>query len=403
MAAKDILIIAHFTTIPGEIGAGRFDYLAKLLAQGGHAVETVTTAFSHRMKSQRDGAEAHPNLPYRLTMLAEPGYQRNVSLRRVYSHWRFGKALARYLKARKKPDIVYCAVPSLDAAHAAVKYAKRNGIRLVIDIQDLWPEAFQMAFRVSPLSRLFFAPMASRADSIYAAADAVVAVSQTFAARALRANPKWGDATVVFLGKDLESFDEYKANAPRLQKPEGERWMAYVGTLGHSYDLKGVMDAMALCRKEGKAENLRFIVMGDGPLRKAFEAHASDLCVPVTFMGNLPYRDMVPQLCQCDFAVNPIKKGSAASILNKAADYAAAGLPVINTQECREYRDLLAGSGAGINCENGNIRQLSNAIARLMVDDEHRMQMGICSRRLAEKVFDRKVTYEKIRQMLQAL
>ncbi len=35
-------------------------------------------------------------------------------------------------------------MPSLDVAKVAAKYAKENNIRFIIDIQDLWPEAFRM-------------------------------------------------------------------------------------------------------------------------------------------------------------------------------------------------------------------------------------------------------------------
>lgn len=58
---------------------------------------------------------------------------------------------------------------------------------------------------------------------------------------------------------------------------------------------------------------------------------------------------MVGLLCSCDIAVNPIKKGSAGSIINKVGDYAAAGIPVVNTQENLEYKNILEEYNAGIN------------------------------------------------------
>jgi len=50
---------------------------------------------------------------------------------------------------------------------------------------------------------------------------------------------------------------------------------------------------------------------------------------------------MVGLLCACQIAINPIKSKSAGSIINKVGDYAAAGLPVINSQENEEYRRLI--------------------------------------------------------------
>ena len=72
--------------------------------------------------------------------------------------------------------------------------------------------------------------------------------------------------------------------------------------------------------------------MGDGPLKEEFENYAEEKKVDCQFTGRLEYEKMVGLLCSCDIAVNPIKKGSAGSIINKVGDYAAAGLPVINTK-----------------------------------------------------------------------
>ena len=124
-------MITHFTHTPGENGNSRFDYLARLLSRD-FSVELVTTSFSHRTKTQRTITESQlSSLPYRLTMLFESGYKKNVSLTRFLSHYRFSRALDKYLKTRKKPDVVYCSVPSLDAADVASRYAKKHNIKFI--------------------------------------------------------------------------------------------------------------------------------------------------------------------------------------------------------------------------------------------------------------------------------
>ena len=97
-------------------------------------------------------------------------------------------------------------------------------------------------------------------------------------------------------------------------------------------------------------QNIKFIVMGDGPLKSEFEDYAREKNVNAEFLGRLEYEKMTGILCACDIAVNPIKAKSAGSIINKVADYAAAGLPVINTQECEEYRNLVENYKIGFNC-----------------------------------------------------
>lgn len=43
---KDLLIIAHFTQVPGESGNGRFHYIAQNLNNENISVEIVTQLFS---------------------------------------------------------------------------------------------------------------------------------------------------------------------------------------------------------------------------------------------------------------------------------------------------------------------------------------------------------------------
>lgn len=109
---------------------------------------------------------------------------------------------------------------------------------------------------------------------------------------------------------------------------------------------------------------------------------------------------MVSILVECDIAVNPISHGAAQSIINKHGDYAAAGLPVLNTQESEEYRDLVCKYGIGINCNNADAEDLADKILILYYNEELRKIMGKNSRKLAENKFDRAVTYRDIFKLL---
>lgn len=257
----------------------------------------------------------------------------------------------------------------------------------------MWPEAFKMIFNVPFISDLIFYPMKKKADYIYSAADEIIAVSQTYAERALKVNKKCKKANVVFLGTELAYFDRLAEENKIENKPYEEIWLAYIGTLGHSYDLCCVIDALSLIKNK---YNVKFIVMGDGPLRTKFEGYAKKRDINAYFTGRLDYGKMAGLLSACDIAVNPISSGAAQSIINKHADYAAAGLPVLNTQECPEYRNLLSEYKAGLNCDNNNPVDLAKKITQLCEDADLRNVMGQNSRRLAVERFDRKLTYQLI-------
>lgn len=399
----DILIISHFLIFPWEKGNDRFLYLAEHI-DNTHNVEIVGSVFAHAEKRNHKNYKEHVDqLKYTLTLIDEPAYPKNVCLKRIRSHAVFAKNLNSYLKKRRKPDIVYCAVPSLDAAYVAATYCKRNNIPFIIDIQDLWPEAFQMVFDMPIISNIAFAPMKRKANRIYSAADEIIAVSRTYADRALCVNTKCKDAHVVYLGTDADRFDACAAVTDIDKMNDGtfineivcddKIRLAYAGTLGSSYDLTVVFDALKKSDEQtlGKVE---FIVMGDGPRRKEFEASSCGL--PVKFCGALSYPEMIRVLSRCDIAICPIRKGAAQSIINKHMDYAMAGLPVINTQECEEYRQLISDYECGINCECENSADVASAIKRLTEDECLRKKMGERSRKMGEELFDRAKSYNII-------
>lgn len=393
----DILILANFCGNLTEQGNSRFLYLADMLAER-HSVEIVTSDFDHGLKAHY----TKPPLehPYKITLLHEGGYPKNVCLRRFASHREFGKNFAVYLEKRKKPDVIYAAVPSLSAPLAAAEYREKTGVRFVIDVQDLWPEAFEMVFHVPVASTLAFAPFRSMANRIYGAADAVCAVSRTYVNRALSVNRKTKESACVFLGTRLEDFDRNARDHAVTDKPDSALWLGYCGTLGASYDLTCVFDALALLRAQGKTPP-EFIVMGDGPRRAEFEAYAQEKGVSARFTGMMPYVEMCGLLSACDIVVNPIRRGAAQSIINKHADYAASGLPVLSTQECPEYRDLVEEYRMGFNCENGSGEDLADKLLRLLEDPALRMEMGRNARRCAEERFDRARSYQALVQLIE--
>ena len=126
----DIVIVANFCRDFSEKDNGRFCYLADLLCKD-NDVEIITSSFFHVTKTQRNGF-THKK-PYKVTLINEPGYRKNVSIKRFYSHYIWGKKVEKYIHKRKVPDVIYCAIPSLTAANRLSKYCKSKDIRFILD------------------------------------------------------------------------------------------------------------------------------------------------------------------------------------------------------------------------------------------------------------------------------
>lgn len=397
---KKIVIIANFTTFPFENGNSRFIYLANLIDKTKFDVEIITSDFFHTKKEKRNKKDEKFNkFDYKVTLIDEPRYTKNISLKRFYSHYIFAKNVKKYLNTIEKPDLIYTAVPSLDVAKVAAGYAKKNNIKLIVDIQDLWPEAFKMVLNIPIVSDIIFFPMKLQADKIYKKADYILSVSETYAQRAIDVNKKYSEKIVAYLGTDLDYFDECKKKSK--QKKDNENFViSYLGTLGSSYDIKNVIDAIKILNDKN-IKNLKFVLMGNGPLEDEFKSYAKSKNVKCEFTGRLDYETMVGRLCTSDIAINPIRKGSAASIINKVGDYAASGIPVINTQESKEYRKLVEDYKIGYNVENNNPEQMAEKILELYNNKNLKEEFGKNNRRLAEEKFDRKKSYLPIKELIE--
>ena len=398
-----IKIIANFPDVLDGKRDMRFACLANMLTARGHNVELIISDYDHEVKDirKRDDYSAYD---FRITSLHEPAYPNNLSLKRLYAHFVWGKGVGRYLDSLSNvPDVLYVPIPSLTVAREAARYCKNHpSCKYVVDIQDLWPEAFQMVVKNTLLKKAFF-PFSVYVNKAYRNADLVIGVSDTYRDRALSVNNKCKDGLTVYLGNDGGLFDEGK-KLYHVEKPENEFWLAYIGTMGYSYDLNCIVDAIRIVNERGRVEKkLKFVAMGRGPLLEEFKAYANKSGIDYEFTGALPYQEMVGKMCSCDVVMNCIKPGAAQSVTNKVGDYALSGLPVINTQENQEYRHLVEEYKCGINCECGNSIEVANAIEKLAMNADLREAMGLLARKLGVDKFDRRVTYLQIVNALEKL
>jgi glycosyltransferase involved in cell wall biosynthesis len=352
-------------------------------------VDLITSDFSHRDKTYRNKSN-NEHIKY----IHEPAYNKNVSLRRFYCHHIFANNIKKYLMTIEKPDFIYCSVPSLEVGKVVAKFASENSIELIIDIQDLWPEAFEMVFNVPIVSDIIFYPMKISANYIYKNANKIIAVSDTYKNRALKVNHN-KDGLTVFLGTDLTELNcELKEQEMAYEKQQNEVWIGYIGTIGNSYDIETALNSIKIVQEKNK--NIKFILLGDGPYVEKYKKMAKDLSINAVFLGRKPYIEAMKILSQCDIALNPLVKGAAQSIINKVGDYAALGLPVVNSLQNNEYKELLKKYNSGINVGCEDPSSMAKAIMEIVEDSDRKRIMANNSMKMGKELFDRKKTYVKI-------
>lgn len=392
---KRIAVVNHFGTVPGEAGYSRTHSICMSLENGGYKVDLITSSFNHWSKTFKDQSlYTSTNLPYSAIVLSTIGYQKNVSISRLKSHRLFAKNLKEYLH-NQKYDIVITVVPSLEAAMVSSDYCKESNIPFVIDLNDLWPEAFKMIIRNTFLYTIITSPIRRMANKVYRSVDGVIGTSETYMERPFAVNKKNAKKITVYVGTNMEDFDEGAKRNQDIKKSKNEFWITYAGSLGTSYDIHTLMKAGGILAKKGYC-NIKFLILGDGPLRSDFELTSQICGCNSQFFGYTKYPQMAAYLKKSDILVNSFVKSAPQSIVNKVGDYLSAGKPMINTCSDLEMRRLVDKFKFGENVIAEDEAKLANLIEKLYKNSGLCKEYGINARLTAEKYFDRKTSYVEI-------
>ena len=340
-----VWIVNPFDNLPSEgYRPQRYWLMARAFAAAGHQVTYWTSDFSHATKQRRvlkrtvdDGFKVRlvPSLPY----------PKNICLRRLFSHWRLARTWRRLAENETaKPDVVIASTPPLGLCAAALRFAKRHQALFVADIMDAWPETFE---RIAPKWMLL--PMRRIAKRIYTQADAVSAV----ASRYLDLAHSYGataPAKLSYHGIEIgEASPSRQVESPTIR-------LVYIGSFGASYDLE---TSIAAVRELPK---VTLDIAGSGPKEDALRELASG-CERIRFHGYLDDAEMRPLLQSCDIGLVPMFPDSCVGVPYKLADYAAAGLRIV---ECLggETRELVERFHAGAHYEPGDARSLVAALSQ---------------------------------------
>jgi len=362
-----VWIVNPFDNLPLEgYRPQRYWLMARAFARAGHDVVLWTSDFSHAHKRPRAfvaGRTAEGD-GFRLELVPTPPYPRNICLRRVRSHRAFAKRWrARAEGMAEKPDVVVASLPPLASGVQALAFCRAAGARFVLDVMDAWPENFA---RVVPSCLLF--PLRRVARGLYRGADAVRGGAERYVELA-RGYGARGPVRLAWHGIELPARipdpgsqipESGAGTIPESAVPEsgaGELRLVYAGTMGASYDLE-----TAVACVEGLPD-VSLDLAGTGPKEAALRRLAAG-CPRIRFHGYLRDAELRALLARADAALVPMFDASCVGVPYKLADYAAAGLPVLNSLHGETER-LLAEHGAGFTYAAGDALSLREAVARL--------------------------------------
>ena len=321
------------------------------------------SAFDHALKRKR---KAHTITEWRRVEIFEPGYTRNVSMRRMMSHMVFDCLIVYYLIREcfqnGKPETILAALPHNGAACVATIFAKVISARLIIDVHDTWPESILSVKKINFITRIGYYIWKAFADFPLRHADDVFSESVQYADRAnsVRKSCKQSCAQAIYLGGDIEF---YRSIQPVERLPEKLKSvtfiLAYAGTIGENYDLDCLIEAFANFENEYPEAGL--LILGGGEREAVITKKIADLSIKAWVSGRLQYGILLSYLKCSHIGLNCFKAGGNVAYSYKLNDYLLLGLPVINSLE-GESANLISKHDLGVNYKAGNPESLLNAM-----------------------------------------
>ncbi len=401
---KLAIISLGYMWFPCESGTSRFYDIAKTFVQQGYEVECITTGFQHFMKAPRNKELIlSQGYPFKITFIETPAYKKNVDIRRVLSNKKAEQNLKKYLtQSIKKYDAVYVAIPANNIAAMVTGICKANRVPVVVDIEDLWPEAMSMVIKKDWIRKILLHSFIRNAEMTYRNADGIIGTSEDYTDRAFKKRERNIPAQTVYVGCNLIDFDEgVEKYSAKIEKQDDEFWVAYAGSISTSYDIKTLIDAgYLLCNSVLSGKKVHIQILGTGSLKDELETYSAKMD-NIHFWGFTAYPKMAAALTKADVVINSFVKGAPQSIVNKIGDYLASGKPMINTLENPVFCRLVNRNNIGLNIEPGKVDVMVDAIKKYAENENLKDRQGENARKLAETEFDRAVSYLKMVEMVE--
>lgn len=384
---KQIWMLNHYAQEPGGAGGTRHFSLAKHLRTLGWQMTVLAAGVEHNSGFQRLGRQEKTRLdtfdgvPF--LWIKTPPYRGNGGGRMlnmlVYA---FRVCWPSTTRALPRPDVVVGSSVHPFAAVAGAWLAKRHGVSFVFEVRDLWPQTLVDLGRLKETSvmtrvlRWLELWLYRRADKIVVLLPKAV---DYIAPLGIPADK------VVWIpnGVELEGYAK-----PPPPTTRDVFTLMYFGAHGQANGLDCVLDAMAELSARPDMQHVRLRLIGDGPLKPALKAKASQLNLSnVLFEDPVP-KAQIPKLAsEADaFVFNlidaPVFNFGISS--NKLFDFLAGGRPIVFC--CNAANNPVEDANAGITVMPGKPFELANAMKQMAeMPLSQRIELGEAGRGYVEK------------------
>jgi glycosyltransferase involved in cell wall biosynthesis len=406
-----LITVGEPLPLPGnESRLWRTGLLARELTARGHTVRWWTSTVNHFTKTLFRGASEAVPVDDRLTLefLHGPLYTRNISWQRLRNHREIAAEFDRHSAELPRPDVVLCSFPTIELSAAAVRFARRTGVPVALDIRDLWPDEIEARF---PRSLRWAAPlllsgMEREARAAMGGADSLIGISRKYL--------DWG---LAHAGRALRAADQVFAHGYPRTEPlpaavqagelerlrllgvdPGKRIFWFAGTFVNSIDLATVIRCAATLRDRA---DIQFVFCGSGEKDAEWRALAAG-APNVVFTGWAESVTLATMGAIAWAGLGAYKAGALMSLTNKLFEYMNHRLPILLSLD-GEARALVEGNGAGLYYAAGDPDSLRQAVLRVADDPALRADLAARSLALFDGAYSAEAVYRRYADHLESL
>lgn len=354
-----------------ESNEERMKLVIKSLELEGFEVVSYTSNFSHIRKEYRN------NIPEGMIALNALSYKKNLSISRLYSHNRFAKDVFKRVRG-DKPDLLYVIAPANSLVKEAYRYKKETGVKLIIDIIDMWPESLPISSKAKSL--LPFKLWRSYRSKYISCADKLITECNLY--HEILKDEYEGEISTLYWARNQ------KATRYKLDLPDSLS-LLYIGSINNIINV----DLMVrLIENYGKRVTVHII--GDGENKAEMIDKLNRVC-EVIYYGPVYDTEKKKEIfSKCHAGLNLYKNGLYIGLTVKSIDYFNFGLPVINNI-VGDTSEFVCKYNVGINVDEKSTLDF-DILKKMRMDNENIYE-------LYEDNFESSVFIDKLRDIVGGL
>lgn len=338
---------------------------------------------------------------------ARIGYKRNISLQRMRNHKLVSNSFCALAKEKEKPDLIFCSFPTIDLSYEAVKYGEKNGVPVIIDVRDLWPDLFFNPFPkwMYPVIKIALHDYIKKTKYLFNHCNAITAISDGYLSWAFSYCKRQRKATdrvfplgyerdfpvAIVSDKQAVYFSEKGVDASKTNV-----W--FVGTFGQTYDLTTVIKAARELESRDRRD-IQFVFTGDGEKMAELSILASGL-ENVVFTGWANKEQLNYLSGIVDIGLMAYRSNAPQGLPNKLFEYMSGGIPILSSLK-GETKEVIERNLIGLSYDADDMESLLEQLQILADDTELRKQMGQNSLRVFKKEYASDIVYCKLVEYLE--